>query len=259
MSRSNPNESLHPSTRWYKWNGEKGLLGYYDGENNIAIKPKGFIFLILDELATITGFDKANNCGIYSNEVKSTVNDYLTVKSFKGGEIAHGLYQEIKDTIKANGGKFTDNIHITFKNESGELVIGTLQLKGAAFSAWMDFKKANKKLVNEQAVRIIGVSEGESGNIKFKSPIFEIYEAGEETNEAAKELDRELQTYLTAYFIRQGKMPEREHFEPNEEYYKKDDEPTQEEQNQAALEAQAPEESLQEPSVIDDPSDDLPF
>lgn len=265
MSRRNPNQSEHPCNRWFEWNGEKGCIKFYDKEEeaNIEIDPK-LTFLVLDELATITGFDKPNKCGIYSNEVRNTVNDYLTVKSHKGGEIAHGLYQDIKDKVKAVGGKYTDNIYIAFKDELGKLVIGALRLKGAAFSAWMDFKKGNKKAINEQAIRLHGFEDKEEGSISFRVPIFKVQDVDPDTHEAAMLLDDELQEYLNAYFIRKNKMPtsEGESFVPNAEYYKPDEtaeEPTAEEKSEAVVEAQSPEIKRTEKSLLDDPADDLPF
>lgn len=231
MSRSNPNESAHPCTKWFEWSGKTGNLKYYDGEENIEVESKNFIFLVLDELATVKGYDEPNECGIYANEVRNTTTDPMAVKSRKGGPIATGLYQEIKDTVKARGGRFVCNIYMAYKNDDGELVIGSLQVKGAALNARVDFKKANKKLIHEQAVRIIGTKKGKKGSVEFVSPVFEMYEVTEKTNEAAKGLDEELQQYLTTYLAPRVVTQEGERFVPDSDYTEEEteeppDEPT---------------------------------
>ena len=200
MSRSNPTESTHPCERWMQWNGQKGIFEWYNKETEEKIPVKDLTFLVLDELATIKGWDEANKAGIFSNEVRSTVTNPFLVKSFKGGEIANGLYKDIKDTIKANGARYNANVYVAFKNNEGVLVIGSVMLKGAALSAWMDFKKENKTGVATQAVRVIGAGKGKKGTITYKYPKFELYPVDEDTNNEAVELDKVLQAHLEQYF-----------------------------------------------------------
>ena len=102
MSRSNQTStSSNPSQRFIEWGGEEGILSYWDKDlkESITVNPP-FTVMVLDELSTITGYDGKNKCGVYSNEIKDTKTEVLTVKSFKGGEIAKGLYADIKDKIK---------------------------------------------------------------------------------------------------------------------------------------------------------------
>lgn len=203
MSRSNPTtESQHPCQRWHEWQGEQGTLRYYDKktEQNVTVDD-GFTFLLLDQLATVKGWHDASDSGIFSNEVRDTKSETLVVKAFKANAIlAEGFYANIKDRIAALGGSYVANCYIAFKNEGGELAIGSVQFKGAALNAWVDFQKENKKDLFKKAIQIKGFNEGKKGRITFRTPVFHLKEITPETNDSATELDRKLQSYLEAYF-----------------------------------------------------------
>lgn len=215
MSRSNPTaNNPHPASRWIEWDGEKGELRYYDkeaphptdkdkkGANVIINQP--FTFLVLDETSAITGWHEQSKSGIVSNEVRDLRDSPLLVKSFKGGNIANGLYAQIKDRVVAAGGQFKDNLYLVYKNPTTKkLEIGVLQLKGSAVSVWMDFRRKAGKAVIEKAVVINGSTDGKKGAIKFKTPIFSLKDVSDETNNEAVRIDKEvLQPYLAEYFKR---------------------------------------------------------
>lgn len=202
MSRSNPNDNgaPNPSTRWFEWTGEKGLVRYYDKEakKNVEVGAD-FTFLLLDELGCVRGWHDASDSGIYSNEVKDTRQDVLVVKSFKGGPLAEGLYKDIKDRVNSMGGAFNANCYIAFKNDAGELQLGSIRFKGAALGAWMEFRKAHRSELFKKAVRINGYTEGQKGRVVFRVPVFGIKDISDETNRIATALDLELQEYLNGY------------------------------------------------------------
>jgi hypothetical protein len=202
MSRSNPTtESQHPCTRWIEWDGSNGNLRYYDKEDkkNVALED-GFTFLLLDQLATVKGWHDRSNSGIYSNEVRDTKSEPLTVKAFKEpSPLAEGLYSQIKDRVAAIGGSYVANCYIAFKSD-GELKIGSIQFWGAALNAWVDFRNEHKAELFTKAIQIKGYTEGKKGKIVFRTPLFHLKEISQETNDAASQLDRELQSYLAIYF-----------------------------------------------------------
>lgn len=207
MSRSNPTENLqNPAKRWMEWNGEKGCLEFYDKDisEKIQITDK-MTFILLDQLSTIKGWHDDSGSAIYSNEVRNTSTDILSVKSFKGGEIANGLYKDIRDRVMNRGGRFTANLYVAIKM-ADQLQIASIQLTGAALNAWIDFQKDHRKEVYEKAVQIVGVEEGQKGSIKFKTPVFALNEVSEKTNAEAIELDKELQEYLKHKLI--AKLPD---------------------------------------------------
>jgi hypothetical protein len=206
MSRSNPTiNQPNPATWWFEWNGETGALKYYDKErkDTIIVKAAGFTFLLLDQLASVRGWHEASESGITANEVRDTRIEPMHVKAFKGGSLAEGLYAAIRDRVAANGGHFVANCYIGFKEDKNSpLKLGCLQFKGAALNAWVEFSKAHRKEIWEQAVMITGTVEGKKGKVIFQTPTFKLIKAGLETDHTAKALDVELQEYLKGYFER---------------------------------------------------------
>jgi hypothetical protein len=207
MSRSQPHaHDPNPATRWYEWNGETGQMRYYDKaqEHNIDV-PLPFTFLLLDELATIGGWNEPSGSSIYANEVRDTRTDPFIVKSFKGGLIDTGLYKDIKEhvTSRAVGGQFVAVLYLGYKDTTGALALGAFKVKGAALGAWMEFRKAHRGALYTSAVQVTGYDEGKKGRIIYRTPTFSTVTISPKSDDAeAKALDQTLQAYLTAYFAR---------------------------------------------------------
>jgi hypothetical protein len=201
VSRSNPAENglPNPSTRWFQWSGEAGVIRYYDKEKEETIDVgSDFTFMLLDQLASVRGWHDPSESGIYSNEVKDTRKDVLVVKSFKGGPIAEGLYKDIKDRVNNEGGRFVASCYVAFKDGDG-LSIGNIGFKGAALREWMEFTKAHRSELLKKAVKIDGFTEDKKGRVVFRTPNFRIVDVSPETDKAATALDRELQEFLSHY------------------------------------------------------------
>lgn len=160
-----------------------------------------FPFLVLDELATIKGYSKSDESGYWSNQVRNTTKQPFTVRT-KAGIVETALYKELKCTAK--GAKYAKSVYCAFFDENKELAIGNITFVGAALSAWIEFSKAHK--TDTGCVIIEGKSaEKTNGATKYFEPVFGFKEkVSEETEQKALELDKELQTYLTAYFTLQG-------------------------------------------------------
>lgn len=215
MSRSNPSEHLaNPSTRWFEWHGEKGLIRYYNRETKVNVDvPLPFRFLLLDELASVRGWHDPSSSGIYSNEVRDTAAEILVVKSFKGGTIAEGLYKAIKDRVNAAGGDYTANCYIAYKADDNSYALGSLRLKGAALGGWMEFRKAHRSAIYQKAIRITGYTEGKKGKVTFRVPTFECFDVSADAEAAAVGLDKELQTFLGGY-LKKNKTDQADTTEP---------------------------------------------
>jgi hypothetical protein len=220
MSRSNPTEAVrNPSTRWFQFasGADGGFVRYYDKDSkqNIALGDAQnggkFVFLLLDELATVNGWHDPSESAIFANEVRDTRQDTLVVKSFNGGELASGLYAGIKDRIVAVGGHFVSSCYIAYKDGDG-LKIGNIRFKGAALGTWMEFKKqcptkkdaAGKsiKAYYVDAVKIEGFEQQKKGGTTFRVPKFALVPLSEESNKQALALDAELQAFLADYLKR---------------------------------------------------------
>jgi hypothetical protein len=196
MSISNPSIE-NPCKKWISFKGDKGNFVYWDKEKeeNIEIKLPIF-FIVLDELATITGFSKKHDCGIYSNEVHRTADELLRVKTFSGGEEITGLYSDIKDSIVAMGGKYTKSVYALLINPNKSTELVNFKFKGASFSGWLE-KKFN---VDRSAVGIMSLKEDINGSIKYQIPVFQKFKMTEEYRERAIAADVILQAYLEEYF-----------------------------------------------------------
>lgn len=208
MSRSNNTEIVNPCARFFEWNGDKGLLRYYDKElpHPTDKDKKGanvevglpFTFLVLDTLSTISGFSDADNSGFWSNEIRNIKTDILVVRN-KKGKVFTGTYDQLK-AANISGVKYAQSVYIAFKNENKELVIGNIKMVGSSLGAWIDYRAKHK--IYEGAISIKGTLHGKKGKTEYEMPVFSSTSVSEDTDKVAKDLDIELQEYLTAYFKR---------------------------------------------------------
>lgn len=203
MSKSNP-KIENPCTKFIDFKSDKGRFFFYDKEKEKQIDiPLPIYFTVLDELATISGYNKKNDCGIYSNEVHRTTDELMRVKTFKGGESVIGLYKDIKDSIKAMGGKYTKSVYALLIHEDKTTELVNFKFKGAAFSAWLE-KKINPLTT---VIGIINLIEETNGNTIYLVPVFQAFKLSPELDERAIKADEILQDYLKEY---KALQPEKE-------------------------------------------------
>jgi hypothetical protein len=195
MARSDAYKSSteSPVKKYLSWSSNDKCFTYYDRElkeNKKLSLPLKFIHL--DEMSTIKGWHDPSTSGIYSNEVRSTKNDSLTVRSFKGGELATGLYQDIKLKVNGLGGDYHASIYL-FLN--GEVV--NLAIKGSALMTWSDFSKENKKAFLGSYIEVTGALDAKKGSVKYSVPVFTIGGSIElSVNEKAEDAYDNLQAYF---------------------------------------------------------------
>jgi hypothetical protein len=192
--------SKNPATKFLDWKSDQKGFSYYDKglSKNIEVSLP-FKFVFLDELSTVKGWHDASTSGIFSNEVKYLSKEPMTVKAFKGGEIAKGLYNEIKDRVKNAGGHYSKSIYIM--TEDGELA--NIQLKGSATQQWGEFVKANKNSITRTWVNVATATESKKGKVVFSVPNFTIGADIEDID--AKNADDkfdELEAYLKTYLAK---------------------------------------------------------
>lgn len=220
MSRSNPNQrAVNPAKLFLQWDSDKKQFKHWDKEAVNPEKPekKGanvfipipFNFLVLDSLHTIAGFSDENQSGIYSNEVRDLKKEKLKIYVGKTAE-AEGLYEDIKG--KVVGSKYAQSIYIGFHDADGSLQIANLKLYGASIGSWIEFCKKND--VEKGAINVSETRHGKKGKVEWDEPIFKAIEIKPETDEKAKELDVQLQEYLTAYLDRAASTTEEATAEP---------------------------------------------
>lgn len=192
----------NPCKRYLSWDSENGEFNWYDKDAKAKVPIKApFTFLVLDELTTIKGFYEKANEGVWANEVKNTKTQPLVVRT-KSGILEEGLYQDIKDKLDTYGAGYTRSLYIAVKNEEDAYEIWNIQMKGASFSGWMDFCKNAKNKIYSEQVSFVSFRSDKKGRVTFTVPEFELSPCSDEDNEAAKQLDAELQEYLKYYFNR---------------------------------------------------------
>lgn len=194
MSRSNPTPT-NPAKRFFKWSGSKGQLVYYDKEKQEEIEVKlPFEFLVLDQLATITGYCEQDQSNYWSNEVRSVAKEELTVRTSKGTKEV-GLYKDLTE-VRSKGAKYAKSVYVAYL-DGDDFVIGNLKASGAALTAWIEL--SNKYVLDNGKVRLTGSEEGKKGATTYFIPKFEWVPSEVVEDEAAIKLDKELQQYLNQY------------------------------------------------------------
>jgi hypothetical protein len=191
----------NPSTKFIEWKSNDKCFSYYDKEKQENVKIfLPFKFLVLDELHTIKGWNDATSSSIYSNEVKFISKEEMTVKPFKGNEIAKGLYKDIKDKIVAAGGHYTRSIYIMLEDGS----LANIQLKGSATQQWGDFTQKTRSRLADEWVIVKDTKDGKKGAVKYSMPnfVFEKSLTDKECNMADECFDI-LEAYLKTYLVKQ--------------------------------------------------------
>lgn len=201
----NPGNQLsNPAEYYVSWSGKvekvkntKGEIekegGYFfwkDQDNDYApvALSTPMIMYPIGESMSITGgiYDGASNSGTFlsSNEFGGW-DETITVYEKESGasssdRIARGQWQDIKDTVKAHGGKIQTNLYVVAKI-GDEPSIVRLQVKGAASMALGKFRKNQGKKFYEQALKWTGVEYRVNGSVDYAAPKFEAGDAYTET------------------------------------------------------------------------------
>ena len=190
----------NPATKFLEWKSDQKGFSYYDKgiAKNVEVSLP-FKFVFLDELSTVKGWNDASSSGIFSNEVKYLSKEPMTVKAFKGGEIAIGLYNEIKERVKNAGGHYSKSVYIML--EDGALA--NIQLKGSATQQWGEFVKANRQSITRTWINVASATENKKGKVVFSIPNFTIGADIEdlEARDADGRFD-ELESYLKTYLAK---------------------------------------------------------
>lgn len=221
MSRSNPEIRLEtPCTRFFEWSGDEGGFKYFDKAREQAEKGTGkvkiplpFTFIVLDELATITGYSDARGQGFYSNEIRKKDIKEGIFKVRSGKElVCQGTYDEIKG--KEAGMKFADSVYIAYMGDDKKLVIGNIKMVGSSLNAWINYVSGEKDEKGKRlskpndpykgAITVATMKEGKKGKTIYQMPVFTPKPLKPETEAMVLDLDRELQDYLTQYFAKKA-------------------------------------------------------
>jgi hypothetical protein len=190
------------------WKSNDKSFSYYDkeaGENVKVDLPLKFVFL--QHYHTVKGWNDASQSGIYSNEVYYIGSEPMTVRAFKGGTIAEGIYKDIKQDITNAGGKYHRSVYVMMEDGS----IANLSFKGAVVREWSDFMEANKNLVDSQWIEVKSAKDQKKGSIKYSTPEFTLgANLNAKDSAQADSVASELKTYLDAYFNKEEAQEQEE-------------------------------------------------
>lgn len=191
-------KSANPTSKYLEWKSNDKSFSYYDkeaGENVKVELPLKFLFL--QNYHTVKGWNDASESGIYSNEVFYIGSEPMTVRSFKGGVIAEGLYKDIKPTITAAGGKYNRSIYVMLEDGT----VANISLKGSGVRQWSDFMEANKNVIDNQWIEVLTSNDEKKGSIKYSTPEFTVgANLTKQDSAKADDVAAELKTYLDGYF-----------------------------------------------------------
>ena len=199
MSLSNPIErsTNNPVVRYYTFSGSTGTLSYYDKETEQKVEVTDpFVFIPTDEKNMIEGYDSKKEMGFRSNEVNSTLKEELIVRWNSGQVLTQGFYTDIKDKVKAQGGKYTKSIYGITKID-GEWQMINLRFKGAAFSAWLNFDNQKSGGVLGLTIAITKGEQKKTGSILYFEPKFVAKVTPSDLHSLACDKDAELQEYFS--------------------------------------------------------------
>lgn len=161
--------SEKPASRYFEWASEEKSFKYYDRDSkqNVVVSLP-MRFLVLKEFHTVKGWDDKSQSGIYSNEVVNISQEFLEVKSFKGGLICKGTYKDIKEQVHASGGHYVKSIYAMDQN--GDVI--NFQLKGSAVQEWGEsFNKCRNRFADEWVI-CEKAEERKKGRVNYSVPIF---------------------------------------------------------------------------------------
>ena len=159
--------SSNPATKFLTWKSNEQSFTYYDkdkGENIKVELPLKVQFL--EHFHTVKGWNDASESGIYSNEVQFISKEELSIKAFKGGELANGLYKDIRGRVKDVGGVYHRSIYCV--DAEGNII--NLSIKGAAVSAYSDFFNDNSNSLENTWLEIGCSDQKKKGSVKYYTP-----------------------------------------------------------------------------------------
>lgn len=193
--------SKNPAKKFIEWKSNEKLFSYYDKEQatNVQIQLP-FKFLVLDELHTIKGWNDQSQSAIFANEVKFISKEDLRVKSFKGGNIATGIYKEIKNQILSAGGHYVKSIYVMLEDGS----IANISFKGSCVKQWSDFTQKTRSRIPDEWVVVDSCIEEKKGSVKYTVPLFKFEKSlTNSESDIADAAYNELEAYLKTYLIKE--------------------------------------------------------
>jgi hypothetical protein len=208
MARYEESRASNPTAKYLDWDQHEQSFSYWDaGLETPARVPVNlpFKFVVIRQRAVIMGFtNDENKDRIYSNELAETDLGFreFNVRT-KEGAIACGLWRNIKQQVKENGGSFCKIIHAVCE---GEIVC--IRVKGSGLLSWGSTVGSlkNRDRIPDEFITVTGFEEGDWNNEKYTYPIFDFAGSLNVTqNKRVDELDAKLDKYYNFVAQEQAK------------------------------------------------------
>lgn len=186
-------KNLNPAKRFLEWKSNDKCFSYYDRDKKENVNVDlPLQFVILEHYHTVKGWNDESESGIFANEVWSIGTEEVNVRSFKGGNIAKGIYKDIRERIRGAGGHYSRSIYAV----TPELEIINIQLKGSGVASYSSFiNDFGDHNFTKNWIKVTGAKEEKKGSVKYSTPIFEV--GAEIKNvEAIRPFAQELQEYI---------------------------------------------------------------
>jgi hypothetical protein len=171
-----------PTKTRIEWSSSEASFCYYqksanEGEKGETVKVDNITFIPVQLAFRIGGFSDSEGSYLYSNTVIDLKTQKLSVKYAKTKKpIASGLYSEIKETVKANSGKFQAVLYSVITH------VGDNQLENPHYvevifsgSASAGLSNSNESIFQliGKTVKHTGSTQEKKGGIKYNAPTFE--------------------------------------------------------------------------------------
>lgn len=196
--KTNSGKVASPVKYYISFSGQSGVFSYWDSEAKQRVTLGADIeFVVMDTRSAITGYNDEAQARVFSNRVKSTVKEELNVRC-GNTVVAKGMYNDIKEKVKAFGGKFCTEVFALMKIDD-EFQPVQIDFSGASLGCWMSFVDT---LGGPWAVYAFKITtslgdQKKKGSVKYFEVNFATEELDAELNEMANAFnDDMLQPYL---------------------------------------------------------------
>jgi hypothetical protein len=171
-----------PTKTRIEWSSSESSFCYYqksanEGEKGETIKVENMTFIPVHLAFRIGGFSDSESSYLYSNTVDDLKTQKMSVKYAKTKKlIASGLYSEIKETVKANDGKFQAVLysvitHVGSKKLDNPRYVEVI-FSGSASAGLSNSSESIFNLIGK-TVKHTGSTQEKKGGIKYNAPTFE--------------------------------------------------------------------------------------
>jgi hypothetical protein len=202
MSRTNPDgdgKLSSPISYYFVYKGDKGHFERWDKAKEQNVIHESLELILVDSRYSITGWNDASKGKIYSNLIKDSRSEPLTVRVGKQ-ILTTGIYQAIKPQVKGAGGKYSVNLFCLVK-DGQQWITANVIFSASVLSNWSDYvKEKGIKNIYSQKLTISRGEQKTKGAIKWYALKIEAVQASGDLCTKADNFDTtSLSLYLNQY------------------------------------------------------------